>query len=127
MAFRAALVSLAAGLPVAVAGWLAAPPVIERFFPQYVASIPAVRWSVVSGLLWSVSPATNVLGSLKAWKSLGVYVAALVATRWVAPWTLSGLYEPLEGVARGNALAAGLVGVLSLVLVWGATREGAAA
>jgi O-antigen/teichoic acid export membrane protein len=127
MAFRAALVSLAAGLPVAAAGWLAAPPVIERFFPQYVASIPAVRWSLVSGLLWSVSPATNVLGSLKAWKSLAVYVAALVVARWWAPWTLSGLYEPLEGVARGNALAAGLVGVLSLVLVWGATREGAAA
>jgi O-antigen/teichoic acid export membrane protein len=124
MAFRAALVSLAAGVPVAAAGWFAAPPVIERFFPQYVASVPAVRWSLVSGLLWSVSPAANVLGSLKAWKSLGLYVGVLVAARWLGPWTLSGVYEPLEGVARGNALAAGVVGALSLALVWGATRGG---
>jgi O-antigen/teichoic acid export membrane protein len=124
MALRAALVSLAAGVPVAAAGWLAAPPVIERFFPQYAASVPAVRWSLVSGLLWSLSPAVGVLGSLKAWKCLAAYVAALVVARWFAPWTLSRLYEPLEGVARGNALAAGLVGALSLALVWGATREG---
>jgi len=126
-ALRAAFVSLLAGLPVALAGWLAAPLVIARFFPQYLASVPAVRWSVVSGLLWSVSPAANVLGSLKAWKSLSLYVAGIVVARWVAPWTLSGLYEPLEGVARGNALAALLVGALSLVLVWGATRQGAEA
>jgi O-antigen/teichoic acid export membrane protein len=127
MALRASLVSLVAGVPVAVAGWLAAPVVIARFFPQYLASVPSVRWSVVAGLLWSVSPAASVLGSLKAWKSLTLYVAAIVVARWVAPWTLSGIYEPLEGVARGNALAAGLVGALSLVLVWGATREGAEA
>ncbi len=92
------------------AGWLAAPPVIERFFPQYVASIPAVRWSLVAGLLWSVSPAAGVLGSLKAWRSLAVYVAVLVVARWFVPWILSGIYEPLEGVARGNVLAAGARG-----------------
>ncbi len=122
MALRAAAVSLAAGLPVAIFGWVLAPAVIARFFPQYLASIPAVRWSVVAGLLWSVSPAANALGSLKAWRSLALYVGGLVAARWTAPWLLSGLYEPLEGVARGNALAAAIVGVLSLGLVFAATR-----
>ena len=44
-----------------------------------------------------------------------------MVARWTAPWLLSGIYEPLEGVARGNALAAGFVAILSLVLVVGAT------
>jgi O-antigen/teichoic acid export membrane protein len=117
MALSAAAVSVLAGLPVAAAGWLVAPSVIERFFPQYVASIGAVRWSLVSGLVWSLSPATMVLGSLKAWRSLAFYVCLLLVTRSACPWVLSRAGDPLEGVARGNLLAAVLVGAVSLVLV----------
>lgn len=120
-AVHAALVSLAAGLPVAVAGWLAAPPLILRFFPRYAASIPAVRWSLLAGLLWSVSPAAHVLSSLKAWTSLGLYVALALVARWVFPWWLSHGQAPLEGVARGNVLAAAVCGVISLLLVFRAT------
>ena len=117
MALSAAVVSVLAGLPVAAAGWIVAPSAIERFFPQYVASVSAVRWSLVSGLVWSLSPATMVLGSLKAWRSLGLYVCVLLASRLAFPWALSRVYDPLEGVARGNLLAAVLVGTVSLVLV----------
>jgi O-antigen/teichoic acid export membrane protein len=126
MAIVAAAASMAAGLPVAFAGWLAAPAAIARFFPRYVASVPAVRWSLAAGLLWGVSPAAQVLGSLKAWTALSTYVTVLVTSRWVFPWLLSRGATPLEGVARGNALAAAVMGVLSLFLVWRATalREG---
>ncbi|HSD66321.1 MAG TPA: hypothetical protein VLF95_06450, partial [Vicinamibacteria bacterium] len=117
MALSAAAVSVAAGLPVAVAGWIAAPSAIERFFPQYVASVTAVRWSLASGLVWSLSPATMVLGSLKAWRGLGLYVGVLLASRLAFPWVLSRVYDPLEGVARGNFVAAVLVGAVSLALV----------
>lgn len=130
LALKAAGLSLAATLPVAIAGWLAAPPAIVHFFPQYVASIPAVRWSVVAGLLGSVSPAAAALGSLKAWTSLSVYVGFLLVVRWAGPWLLSGVYGPLEGVARGNAIATALAAALCLVLVVRATRarpSGAAA
>jgi O-antigen/teichoic acid export membrane protein len=120
MALRAASISVAAGLPLVVAGWFTAPAVISRFFPQYVASIPAVRWSLLSGLLWGLSPATQVLGSLKAWPRLAVYIALLLVTRWVFPFILSAVYEPLEGVARGNLWAAVVTGAASLWLVRGA-------
>jgi len=128
-ALGAAAISVAAGLPLAVAGWLTAPAVISTFFPQYVASIPAVRWSLLSGLLWSASPATQVLGSLKAWPRLAVYIALLLATRWTFPWALSDVYEPLEGVALGNLGAAAVTGASSLWLVRGAAspRAGGAA
>jgi O-antigen/teichoic acid export membrane protein len=121
MALAAGGVSLLAGLPVAVAGWFAAPAVISGFFPKYTASIPAVRWSLLAGLLLSVQPAAQVLGSLKAWRSLAAYIAVVLVTRWAFPWFLSDIYDPLEGVARGNVWAAAVGGVLSLVLVYRAT------
>jgi O-antigen/teichoic acid export membrane protein len=120
-ALGAAAVSLTAGLPLAVAGWLAAPPLIARFFPRYVASIPAVRWSLLAGLLWSVSPASHVLGSLKAWTSLAACVAVALVARWAFPWWLSHVQSPLEGVAQGNVAAAAVTGVVSLALVLRAT------
>jgi hypothetical protein len=124
MAVAAAAAGVAAGLPIAVVGWFAAPAVIARFFPRYLASVPAVQWSLVAGLLWGVSPAAQVLGSVKAWSALSVYVAALLASRWAFPWLLSRGEEPLEGVARGNALAAVVMAALSLALVWRATVAG---
>jgi O-antigen/teichoic acid export membrane protein len=123
-AYAAAAVSFAVSLPVAIAGWLAAPPAIARFFPRYEASIPAVRWSLLAGLLWSVAPAAQVLGSLKAWRSLAAYVAAGLVVRWACPWWLSRGSDALSGVAQGNALAGALMAVLALALVTGATRTG---
>jgi O-antigen/teichoic acid export membrane protein len=121
MAGRAVLTSVGAGLPVAVAGWLLAPPLITRFFPQYMASIPAVRWSLLSGLAWSLAPAAQVLGSLKAWRSLAAYIALLLVARWTFPWLLSASGDPLAGVAQGNLVAAVVTGLVSMVLVWKAT------
>jgi O-antigen/teichoic acid export membrane protein len=121
MALRGASISMAAGLPLALVGWLAAPAAISQFFPQYVASIPAVRWSLLSGMLWGLSPAAQVLGSLKAWPQLTTYVVLLLVTRWTFPWVLSNAHEPLEGVARGNVMAAVVTGLASLWLVRQAT------
>jgi O-antigen/teichoic acid export membrane protein len=122
-AIHAGLVSMAAGVPLAVAGWVAAPPVIERFFPAYVASIPAVRWSLLAGLLWCLSPAAHVLSSLKAWGSLAAFVGLALVVRWTFPWWLAQGDSALEGVALGNVAAAALVGAVSLILVYRATAE----
>ena len=112
---------MAAGLPVAVLGWTLAPEVIGRFFPQYAGSVQAVRFSLVSGLLMSLSPATQVLGSLKAWPSLAVTIGVTLLTRWAFPWVLSDLYPPLEGVARGNVWASAITSAHLLALVCRAT------
>jgi O-antigen/teichoic acid export membrane protein len=122
-ALAAAGLSIAAGLPLALVGWLAAPPAIERFFPQYVASVPAVRWSLVAGVLWGLTSLTTLFGSLKAWRSLSLYIGVLLAARWTLPWLLSAREEPLLGVARGNACAAAVVGALAIVLAVRATRS----
>ena len=121
MALAAGGVSLAAGLPIAALGWALAPELITRFFPQYGASVNAVRYSLVSGLLLSLSPATQVLGTLKAWPSLAVTIAVTLVARWAFPWVLSDLYPPLEGVARGNVWASAVTSALSLALVYRAT------
>jgi O-antigen/teichoic acid export membrane protein len=117
MALLAALVSVLAGLPVAVLGFFVAPPAIVRFFPRYVASIPALKWALVSGLLAGSTPAATVLGSLKAWRSLSFYVGVNLASRWAFPWILSRTGDPLGGVAKGSALAALVAAILSVVLV----------
>jgi O-antigen/teichoic acid export membrane protein len=131
MAAKAAALSLAAGTPALLVGWLAAPAVIARFFPAYLVSVPAVRWSLLAGCLTGLSPAVQALGSLKAWRRLAAYVALLLAARWTFPWLLSGRMEPLEGVALGNACAAAATGALALglLLVAGAAprAEGPAA
>jgi O-antigen/teichoic acid export membrane protein len=117
MALGAGAASFLVGLPLAVVGWLAAPHLVTRFFPQYVASLPAVRWSLLAGVFWSVAPASNLLSSLKAWRSLWLYIALVVAARWTGPWLLSRVYEPLEGVALGNLVAAVLVAGFTWALV----------
>jgi O-antigen/teichoic acid export membrane protein len=126
MAFRALATSLLSGLPIAVLGWIAAPYVVTHFFPRYQPSIPAVQWSLLSGLLWSVSPAVQALGSLKAWRRLSLYIAVLLSARWFFPWFLSQGSDPLGGVARGNVWAAAVVAVAALLLVRHATQETAA-
>ena len=80
-----------------------------------------MRFSLLSGLLLSVSPATQVLGSLKAWPSLALSIGVVLVARWAFPWVLSDVYPPLEGVARGNVWARRLTASLSLALVWRAT------
>lgn len=121
MALAAGALSVAAGLPVAALGWTLAPEVIGRFFPQYAGSVEAVRFSLLSGLLMSLSPATQVLGSLKAWPSLAVTIGVTLVARWAFPWVLSDLYPPLEGVARGNVWASAITSAISLALVCRAT------
>lgn len=117
MALGAAALSAAATVPLAAAGWLAAPGLIERLFPLYSASVPAVRWALVAGVFWGLAPLTTLLSSLKAWPSLALYIGVLVGARWTLPWLLSARYDPLVGVACGNACAAALVGTLSVLLV----------
>jgi len=123
MALGAAAVSVAAALPLAVIGWYLAPPLVERFFPEYAAGVPAVRWSLVAGTLWGLSPTTTLLGSLKAWRSLALYIGALLVARWSFPYLLSDEGDPLLGVARGNACAALVVGAISLLLAWRAAHH----
>jgi O-antigen/teichoic acid export membrane protein len=123
MAFVAGGLSLLAGLPVAALGWVLAPEVIGRYFPHYAGSLEAVRFSLVSGLLLSLSPATQVLGTLKDWSGLAVTIAVTLVARWIFPWVLSDLYPPLEGVARGNVWASAVTSALSLALVYRATGE----
>lgn len=121
MAWRVGAVSLTVQLPICLVGWWAAPYVTRYFVPQYVASVGAVRWSLIAGLVWSFTPVTQALGSLKAFKALAVYVGVLLAARWSLPWLLSGVMSPLEGVALGNVLAGITMAFVSLVLVRGAT------
>jgi O-antigen/teichoic acid export membrane protein len=127
MAFRATATSLLAGVPVAILGWIVAPYAVTHFFPRYLPSLAAMRWSLLSGLLWSVSPAVQALGSLKAWRSLAVYIALLLSARWVFPWILSQASDPLEGVARGNVWAAAICAAAALLLVQRATARAPAA
>jgi hypothetical protein len=124
MALGGAALSVAVGLPLALAGGVAAPRLIAQFFPQYLASVPAVRWSLLAGVAWSLAPAAQLLGSLKAWRALWIYVALLVAARAAFPWLLARAYEPLAGVALGNLCAAGFAAVLTLVLVGRITAAG---
>jgi O-antigen/teichoic acid export membrane protein len=129
MALKGAALSAAVGVPVAAAGWMAAPGLIARFFPQYLASVPAVRWSLLAGVAWSLAPAAQLLGSLKAWRALWTYITLLVAARAAFPWLLARVYEPLAGVALGNLCAGAFAAVVTVVLVRRASAapQGAAA
>ena len=88
---RAAAVSLARRrFPSLAAGWLMAPLAIARFFPQYAASIPAVRWSLLVRACSGACPRpTQVLGSLKAWRQpRDLSSASCSSARWTFPWLL---------------------------------------
>lgn len=119
-ALRAGALSVATALPLAVVAWFVVPTAIARFFPQYVPSIAAVRWSLLSGTVAGLSAMTPFLGSLKAWPRLATYVFVLLVARGVFPWWLSGSgrYSPLEGVAVGHLLATLVAAAVSIALLW---------
>jgi len=63
-------------VPVALAGWFIAPPVIRLVLPKYIDSIKAVQWTCVATVLLALSPLNLVFIVIKR---LHLYLIAIMA------------------------------------------------
>lgn len=111
--------SVGCGLPVVLLGWPLIPPVVAEWFPAYTPAVPAMRISLLTGLMLGFASGTTLLGSLKAWRLQYIYVGTFLAAKAFFPWYWSSGPDPVTGVAWGGLLA---VTVTAVVAVWVAYR-----
>jgi O-antigen/teichoic acid export membrane protein len=122
MARVSAVGALVLGCPVAAALAVVVPPTVNGFFPAYTASIPAIQWTLVAGIFMGAGVAVNALASLKAQRSMMLFVAVRLLLCALLPW-FGGRHYGLTGVAAGLAAASAADFALSLLLIRSATRR----
>jgi O-antigen/teichoic acid export membrane protein len=101
------------GLPIALAAILLLPWLTRTAFPQYVPSVTVMQFAAVTGVFMGMTAGTAVLRSLKAWRLLYVFMITFVVLRFGIPFVLSGVLEPLRGVAIGSLIASGGAALLA--------------
>lgn len=106
VAWKTSAAMLLLSLPVAAMGYYLLPPVVATLFPEYVASIPAVRWILLAGVFMGSTMGTGAALSTKAWRWMGLYTTTRVVASYGCPLLLLRVMaEPLEAVALGYAVA----------------------
>ena len=106
--------------------YVASPRAIAVFFPAYIDSVPAVRWTLIAGLFSGASISVNALNSLKAWRAMGTFTVAKMILLCLLPVAGVHVFQSIEGVALGIAGAHAVMFVLGLALVWWTTTRGLA-
>ncbi len=115
--------SVGCGLPVVLLGWPLIPPVVAEWFPAYAPAVPAMRISLLTGLMLGFASGTTLLGSLKAWKLQYIYVGTFLAAKAFFPWYWSSGPDPVTGVAWGGLLAATVTAVVAVWVAYRATHQ----
>lgn len=116
-ALGACIVAVAAASAVALLGWFTLPSIVPRMFPEYLNSVTAMQWALISGVFLAVRPASALMPSLKAWKYHYLWICTFVACKWVASWAFIHWLPPLEGAAIAGAASAA---VAAVAILWGA-------
>ncbi len=115
--------SVGCGLPVVLLGWPLIPPIVAEWFPAYAPAVPAMRISLLTGLMLGFASGTTLLGSLKAWKLQYFYVGTFLAAKALFPWYWSSGPDPVTGVAWGGLLAASVTAVVAVAVAYLATHQ----
>lgn len=124
-AWKSSLGSLVVTVVVAGVASLTFPWVVERLFPKYSASVPAVFWAALAAAFLSSQLFYAALTSLKAWSWLATYTIMTIGLSFVAPYALYCVLptSPLISVTAGYAFAGVCTFVVGLVLTFRATRS----
>jgi O-antigen/teichoic acid export membrane protein len=99
------------GMPLALAVITVLPWLTRTAFPQYVPSLTVMQLAAVTGVFMGMTTTSAVLRSLKAWRPLYAFIITFVVLRFAIPFLLSGMMDPLHGVAIGSLLASGVAAV----------------
>jgi O-antigen/teichoic acid export membrane protein len=101
-----------------IPGWIAMPYLIETFFPKYTDGILAAQLALLSGAFAGAFVSSNVLGSIKDYKSWSVITVIKLLLNFLLPVIFIKIMNPLNGVAAGLLLADIIVLFSSLVIIY---------
>lgn len=118
----ATVASVGCCVPVVVLGWPLITPVVAEWFPAYALAVPAMRISLLTGLMLAFASATTLLGSLKAWRLQYTYVGTFLVAKAIFPWYWSSGPDPVTGVAWGGLLAATVTALVAVCVAYRATH-----
>jgi O-antigen/teichoic acid export membrane protein len=71
---RPIILMFLAMIPVVVLGWFAIPLLVNHFLPNYSDGIQAAQWSLVAGLVLSLSPLNNIFNVIKCQRQYAVAI-----------------------------------------------------
>jgi O-antigen/teichoic acid export membrane protein len=101
-----------------IPGWLLMPWLVEKFFPKYTDGILAAQLSLLSGAFAGAFVSSNVLGSVKDYKSWGIITGIKLLLNFLLPFAFIKIMNPLNGVATGLVLADVIVLISSLIIIY---------
>lgn len=89
-------------MPVSIVVWIAAPYLLQTFFPAYVNGISAFRILAVAAVFMGTTVGGNVILTIKKWKYIITYQVTYAVSLVIFPFIFSMLYkDKVTGVALG--------------------------
>jgi O-antigen/teichoic acid export membrane protein len=116
-------VIIAGSAIIIIPGWIMMPYLIETFFPKYTDGILAAQLALLSGAFAGAFVSSNVLGSIKDYKSWGIITIIKLLLNFLLPVIFIKILDPLNGVAAGLLMADIIVLLSSLVIIYRSLKK----
>jgi O-antigen/teichoic acid export membrane protein len=106
LGIKGSVVAIAIMIPIALAGWILLPAIVQVWLPKYSEGIKAAQIALLAGVCAAGAVGQSILWSMKAWNGLVWYRGITSALAIGGP--LAGAYfgsDPLIGVSMGVLVA----------------------
>jgi O-antigen/teichoic acid export membrane protein len=125
--WRLALKSSALGcvgmIPIALVGWFAIPPIVEKFFPKYTEGVYPAQLLVLGSIATGATLGRMAIWSMKNWRLMFLYQLLNAVVVIISP--IIGGYlssRPIVGVSGGLAVGQLIWCPIAWVLIYVATH-----
>jgi|GEM_PF-5376833 len=111
-------------LPIAIVMWIAAPYLLERFFPSYIDGVAAFRILAIAAVFLGTTAGGNVVLTIKEWKYIIAYQSIYAISLIVFPFIFSLLFtDKVTGVALGVLMAYIIISLAIYIIVYLCTHN----
>jgi len=121
--WKSHLALLAIAIPLAVAGYLTIPYIIDTFLPKYIRTKDIINLGLMAGVFFSFKFGYTILITLKSWAYMSVYIIAFGLCQYFLPLATLRYYDPLKAVVLGQAISFIAMYVISIAINYLATHK----
>jgi O-antigen/teichoic acid export membrane protein len=117
------LALLALGIPLALAGYLFIPYVIDNYLPKYIRTKDIINLGLMAGVFFSFKFGYTILITLKSWAYMSLYIISFGLCQYVFPLAMLKYHDPLKAVVLGQMISFMAMYVISLAINYLATHK----
>jgi O-antigen/teichoic acid export membrane protein len=115
--WRISLFIILGSVIIVVPVWIFLPDIIEQFFPKYMEGLQAARWALLAGCFSGAMVSSNVLGSIKNYRTWGIITVLKLILNLGIPLLMTRFMDLLEAVALGILIADFILLIFSLTII----------